>query len=454
MTTHTFGPYTFQWTSLHIDPDESERLKYKCDELGSKTVQRLQAIAKQKNEKAGGAGLRQMDLYALLKDHSDDEQLSEFWKEINTVPEWVDWEQLARGQKFFYRYAVANIMGFALQGFMGENSAAKGISEVLVRTGGFSTRKLFRRLLETFQFLLQVTEHIESIQPGENNGFITTVRVRLLHSMVRTRIQNLAATKDDYWDTQELGLPINTIGSIHAICTFSCNHSWLQLPFMGIYPTEQETSDYIALFRYLGYLLGTPHEYFETTARAKATMESMLVNELRITPTSDVVAHNFIQCLTDLPPFNISTQFIEAGSRVLNGDRFCDQLKLGQPGFVAYASFRGCCWLSKSLAYVQSASPWIDEMVIAFVRSKLHELVILSKGGLDGGSKLEFKHIPQIGKMVGKEDHNRPILASAVFTRPVESFFLGVYICGLALIGGIIASMLMLARSCSVRNWL
>jgi hypothetical protein len=35
------------------------------------------------------------DLYALLRDHaSDDEKLGELWNEVNTVPHWVDWDQI------------------------------------------------------------------------------------------------------------------------------------------------------------------------------------------------------------------------------------------------------------------------------------------------------------------------------------------------------------------------
>jgi len=45
------------------------------------------------------------DLYILLRDNADkDETLAKLWKEVNTVPEWVDWDQIARGQDVFYRY--------------------------------------------------------------------------------------------------------------------------------------------------------------------------------------------------------------------------------------------------------------------------------------------------------------------------------------------------------------
>jgi len=93
-------------------------------------------------------------------------------------------------------------------------------------------------------------------------------------------------------------------------------------------------------------------------------MESMLVHELAVTETSLVVCHNFVKCLVDLPPFNISKGFIEAGSRVLNGDELCDQLEMGRPGWVSYACFQGHCWTVSALARAQRLSPKFDRWVV------------------------------------------------------------------------------------------
>lgn len=93
-----------------------------------------------------------------------------------------------------------------------------GVSEVLARTGGFTTRVLLRRLMETFQRLLQVTYSLEDIQPG-GEAWISTVKVRLLHASVRQTIMRLSETRPDYFNIQELGVPANTLDSSHSICT-------------------------------------------------------------------------------------------------------------------------------------------------------------------------------------------------------------------------------------------
>ncbi|KAJ2990135.1 hypothetical protein NUW58_g3107 [Xylaria curta] len=423
------GTYTFQWTKLHLPRWKTDPLRYEYDTVAAKALEQLQVIAKAKGYSDDPR--KRPDLYQLLvENHASHDDLQEFWEQLHTVPDWVDWKQLERGQRFFYRYAAANLMGFALQGFVGENSAASGVVEVLVRTGGFSTRVLLHRLLETFQWLLQVTESLQAIQPG-GTGHISTIRIRLLHSSVRQRILKMVKSRPEYFDVETHGVPVNTLDSIHSIATFCCNHMWLQLPRMGVYPTQQEKEDYIALFRYLGYLLATPDEYFATVDQAKATMESMLVHELTVTKTSRVVCFNFIKSLVDLPPFNVSKDFIEAGSRVLNGDELCDKLEMGRPGWVSYACFKGHCWLVSALATAQRLSPTFDHWIIAHWKLLLHSAVIQS--GLKGASKFDFKYVPQEGIKVEKEGNGRKGVSYGILSRPVEVFYLGVFLLGLIL---------------------
>jgi hypothetical protein len=239
------------------------------------------------------------------------------------------------------------------------------VVEVLVRTGGFSTRVLWGRLLETFQWLLQVTHDLSSIQPG-GEGHIATIRVRLLHASVRQRILRLVSQRPDYFSVEQFGVPVNTLDSVHSISTFCCNPMWLQLPKLGIHPRPDEIEDYIALFRYVAYLLATPTSYFASVEKAKATMESLFLHELRLTETSKIVAHNFVHCVeTRLPPpLSISREFIEAGGRWMNGHGLCDGLELGRPGILPYALFSGQCFLSMGLAWAQRAIPKLDEFMI------------------------------------------------------------------------------------------
>jgi hypothetical protein len=101
--------YNFQWTPQHMTPEEMDPLKYSYDVLGEKCLERLDTIsppnpAEQlpRNRSRPIASAKppvKRDLYALLRDHaSEDETLGQLWDEVNTIPDWVDWDQIARGQ--------------------------------------------------------------------------------------------------------------------------------------------------------------------------------------------------------------------------------------------------------------------------------------------------------------------------------------------------------------------
>ena len=185
--------------------------------------------------------------------------------------------------------------GLAFQSLLGGMGAAR-VVETLARTGGFSTKVARHRLFETTQHLLQLTQSLESIQPG-GSGFASCIRVRILHASVRKKIMTLAKANAAYYDIDRLGVPINDLDSIATIGTFSATLIWLSLPRQGIWMTRQERLDYIALFRYVAYLMGTPTEPFETPEVAKRYLEVLLLYEYRPTETSRALANNIIKSL-------------------------------------------------------------------------------------------------------------------------------------------------------------
>lgn len=106
--------------------------------------------------------------------------------------------------------------------------------------------------------MLQVTKSLDSVKPG-GEGHASAIRVRLLHAEVRTRILKLNGQRPGYFDVKEFGVPINELDSMQSVCAFSTNLVWLALPRQGIHVRHQEALDYLALWRWVCYVLGTPH---------------------------------------------------------------------------------------------------------------------------------------------------------------------------------------------------
>jgi hypothetical protein len=79
-------------------------MAYTCDDLADECVGLLNKIPT--NDDSDKKPYKK-DLYGLLRDHAEeDPKLQELWTQINTVPDWVDWAQIQRGQDVFFRYGL------------------------------------------------------------------------------------------------------------------------------------------------------------------------------------------------------------------------------------------------------------------------------------------------------------------------------------------------------------
>lgn len=102
-----------------MTPEQMHPLKFSYDVLGEECLDRLDEISPPTSgelprnqsripSKGNGESGPKRDLYSILKEHaSEDAKLGELWEEVNTIPAWVDWDQIARGQDVFYRYGGA-----------------------------------------------------------------------------------------------------------------------------------------------------------------------------------------------------------------------------------------------------------------------------------------------------------------------------------------------------------
>ena len=379
------------------------------------------------------------DLYQILLDHQEtDELLHRFWLEVNTVPSWVDWDQIQRGQDVFYRYGGACLTGLAYQSLLGGMGAAR-VVETLARTGGFSTKVARGRLFETTQHILQCTKSLESMQPG-GDGFASTIRVRLLHASVRNRILGLAKTKPEYYDTQAWGIPINDLDAMATIATFSATLIYISLPRQGIYLRRQEKEDYVALWRYVGHVIGCPTDgYFDSAEHAKMITEALLLYEIHPTPTSKILANNIIKSLEGQPPGFASADFLIASARWLNGNALCDELGLARPSIYYWALVAGQCVFFSAFCYTYRSFDSLDKKKIEMLKKVFYNIIVNTKYGLKGEeSKFDFKYVPEYSTITEMgECEEEKATHSYVETRNRNAFLLTVGFLGFGAFVGI-----------------
>ncbi|KAI0203090.1 hypothetical protein F4808DRAFT_418994 [Astrocystis sublimbata] len=412
----------FQWTSQHIPQQQLLSLIHVYDKVAADAVDRLSEIGSppiaepphEADEKKPYRGM-----YELLQEHaSRDEKIGKLWSDINTVPEWVDWEQLERGQKVFFRYggpAITTLTFFSLLGGMG---SARTV-ETLDRTGGFDVKVVRRRLLETMQHILAVHKDLKSIQPG-GEGFIDSIRVRLLHASVRRRIMQMASQRPEYYDLAKLGVPINELDSLGTISAFSTAVMWIGLPRQGIYMRKQEEADYLALWRYVAYIMGAPHDWMATPESARGMMESLLVSEICPSAASANLANNIITGLQDHAPTFSSRQFMCAQTHWLSGRDLAEKLEIDRPSIYYSSLMLGQCLLFMAVCYINRSFAWLDDHNIDLSRRIFNNLIIKnkSKGGLGYKSRFLFKFVPQFDRI--STERGAIVTGSGVFRPGIE----------------------------------
>ncbi|KAM0430479.1 hypothetical protein ACHAPT_005826 [Fusarium lateritium] len=416
----TVWGHDFNWTSKHKTAPEIAHLLHSYDKLATDALDRLDDISPPTSKAwrcPHGAGDGQRDLYVLLQKYADsDEVLGQLWEEVSTVPEWVDWEQIERGQRVVYQYSGQILLGLLYKSLLGGMGAYR-VVETLSRTGGFGVRVTRRRLLETLQHFMEVVEDIDAVKPG-GKGFVSSVRVRLLHAAVRRRLMQLEQERPGYFDMDKWGVPINDLHSIGTISVYSVAIIYMALPRQGIYLTDQQITDYLALWRWVGYLLGTPVDWMATPAQAKVMMESVMTSEMAPSANSRILANNILTAEARIPPLHAPRELLAAQAYQLNGDDLAGALGIEKPRW----RYRAIVWVQCIVLFLLSYSyPWLptdmqknrDRKFKSFAHFMIHSKKI---GGIGESTKFNFQYLPRIGMLTELGRPEEPHEKEAVST--------------------------------------
>jgi len=214
------------------------------------------------------------------------------------------------------------------------------------------------------------------------------------------------ATADFETYERATGVPVNDLDSMATIGTFSATLIWIALPRQGIFLRESEIADFLALWRYIGHVIGAPTEPWLTdTKHTKLLMESLLYYEIDPSPTSQILATNLIRCLEDRPPMYATDSMLVASARWLNGNELCDRLGLKRPPLYYFALMAAQCLFFMLTCYTYRAVPSWDRWKIEFLRKGFWVMIVESQSGLKGEkSAFEFKYVPEFATLTEMDD--------------------------------------------------
>jgi len=213
----------------------------------------------------------------------------QFYKHYyENIPYWVDFEQIQRGIDVFLAYLPVAGCSLFYRSLVGGFSIPE-IVEVLQATQYLvgDKEKSVERLLDTGGFLAccfapslptaktDTTSEVQSassLRPG-GKGWEAALRVRVLHAKVR---RSLLQSKRRVWDVETNGIPINQEDLAATLLAFSVN-VLLGIEIIAGKPLpENEQYDYLALWRYIGWLLGVDTVETEEGRSSNASKHSNL----------------------------------------------------------------------------------------------------------------------------------------------------------------------------------
>ncbi|KAG0207370.1 hypothetical protein BGX33_006892 [Mortierella sp. NVP41] len=268
-----YWDYDITWTEKHLPASRLEPLRMIGDVLADNALEALQV-------KKGQDALKALREYTSRPESEQESPAPALlMKQLMTVPGWVDWEQVRRGQDVYWRYCFFishTLLHFSLAG----GFSIPKITKVLNSTGFLSGKRTKERVLETAQFILDVVHSVEYLQPGTGPGWESIIQVRFLHAGVRSRLSRISRAHSKYYNIEEHGIPINQEDLLATLFSFS-NTMWRVMDErMGVHMTTQEREDYLHLWRYIGYMMGVDDilGVTRTPERADACLESIVMH--------------------------------------------------------------------------------------------------------------------------------------------------------------------------------
>ena len=248
--------------------------------------------------------------------------LRTFFKEAETLPEWLDYSAFAPGVRMFHRNSqvilAAFVAGVLIEGFI-TNIAKSFFITGRVRDQGV------RRLGQNNRHMIEI------FLPGglyrDGDGWKLSVRIRLVHAQLRHLLN-----RSEEWDTEAWGTPISAAHLGYAISAFSAR-LLKHMKTLGAQYNDEEYDSFMAVWRYSGYLMGIPETIlFRDADEALRLWEIALTCEPDSPLESVVMAHSLVNSApliagrTEPAARRELAGYVYRVSRGLIGNEFADSL--------------------------------------------------------------------------------------------------------------------------------
>jgi hypothetical protein len=183
-------------------------------------------------------------------------ELVDFLEHALTPPDWVDLDLVDRGAVAWWR-AGGQLQLLALTAGSLAYGYSTSFARPLLLTGRLE-QMAGRRLGETSRWVLQATRP-GALHPGAE-GLRQTVRIRLVHALVRRHLHASGA-----WDTANWGEPISVGDTLATGIIGFFTYPVAGLRDIGLDYSADELEAMTHLWAWISHLMGVPEAYLPTT---------------------------------------------------------------------------------------------------------------------------------------------------------------------------------------------
>ncbi|MEU9144998.1 oxygenase MpaB family protein [Streptomyces sp. NPDC048349] len=241
-------------------------------------------------------------------------KLQEYFSHSSVLPQWADEVLVARGQSLLGRYQ-GHIVTTLLCGSLPLCYGCGDGAQVLYRSTRL-TQGVFRRLMETAQFVVDVLEP-GSLKPGAR-GVRSAQKIRLLHATMRYHL----ARKDD-WDTS-WGVPVNQEDLAATLMSFAVIIPQ-GLARLGVELPAQDRDAFFHIWRIIGHIMGVnervdPASYEDGTA----LVDAVLRRQQRPSEAGTVLTKSVLDFIREVLPTPLFAGVGPSLIRHLAGNRAAD----------------------------------------------------------------------------------------------------------------------------------
>lgn len=183
-------------------------------------------------------------------------ELRRFFVDELRDPPWLDRALLEEGVRASQLPGETAVLVLRDLALMGGYVYFNTMNQTLARAGAL-TKDTSRRIGETGKWIEDVTEPYGLERHGI--GFVSTVRVRMIHALIR---RHVGARAD--WDASRWGLPINQVDMLSTYLAFG-PVTLLGARLLGVPIRARQAAAIMHLWRYVGFLSGVEDRFLAVT---------------------------------------------------------------------------------------------------------------------------------------------------------------------------------------------